>query len=233
MGFTTRILSLLIVVLGAGAAAAPAARAQIIPSPYRFIETKQEAGAFAGFLRVDPGAFEFGPDDGPLLGVRYGIRVNGPITFEGLASYAPTTRAVINPNRTPGNRKAGEADVQLALLETAVQFNLVGERAWHGLGPYALAGGGIAFDLAGRQEIDNTIDADDRFEFGTTFVGHLGGGLRWIPGEHWVLRGDARFTLWRLHTPQGYLRRDRDLGKVEENEWTSGLALTLGIAFRF
>lgn len=212
---------------------ASAAAAQVIPSPYRFIETRQELGGFAGYFRVDAGAFEFGPDGGPQVGVRYGIRVNGPIAFEGLASFVAGQRAVIDPNRAEGGRQVGEADAQIGLLEAALQFNIVGERTWRGLGPYALAGGGVAFDLAGRQEIDNVIEADDRFEFGTTFLGHLGGGLRWIPGEHWVLRGDARFTLWQLGTPEGYLRSDRDLGKVEESEWVSGLALTVGVAYRF
>lgn len=219
--------------LALGLWAAAPLRAQVIPSPYRFIETRQEAGTFVGYLSTDAGRFGFGPRSAPVAGMRYGIRVNGPIAFEGLASYAPTTRAVVDPNRPEGSRKVGEADVQLALLEASIQFNVVGERTWRGLAPFALAGGGVAFDLAGRQEIDNIIDADDRFDFGSTFAGHLGAGLRWFPGERWVVRGDTRFTLWQLDTPNGYRRGDRDLGKVEESEWVSGLALTVGVAFRF
>lgn len=218
---------------GGWAATAAPLHAQVIPSPYRFIETQQEAGAFVGHLSADPGTFRFGPGDAPLVGVRYGIRVNGPITFEGVASYAPTTRAVIDPNRPAGDRKVGQAHVRLAFLEASIQFNVVGERTWRGLAPFTLAGGGVAFDLAGRQESDNAIDADHRFRFGTTFAGHLGAGLRWFPAERWVVRGDARFTLWQLDAPKGYLRLDRDLGKVEESQWVSGLAVTVGLAFRF
>ncbi|MBI4519389.1 MAG: hypothetical protein HY701_01015 [Gemmatimonadetes bacterium] len=127
----------------------------------------------------------------------------------------------------------GEADVQLGLIQAAVQLTPVGDRTWHGLAPFLLIGGGVGFDLAGDQIIDNRIAADDRFQFGTTFVGDLGAGLRWVPTRSWGLRTDARFTLWQLDTPVGYRRAGRGLGTVEENEWVSGLILTVGVVFNF
>lgn len=231
---SARNRALAVLVLLASAQTTAAARAQTIPSPYRFIETRQELSGFVGLFGADPGVFEFGPQDGRLVGIRYNIRLNGPISLEGTASYVPTTRSVIDPNRAEGNRKVGEADVQLGLVQAAVQLSPVGDRTWHALAPFLLIGGGVGFDMAGDQVIDNKLaNADDRFQFGTTFVGDLGAGLRWLPTRSWGLRSDARFTIWQLDTPAGYRRSGRGLGTVEEKEWVSSLILAVGLAFSF
>ena len=83
---------------------APAA-AQSIPSPYTYLEERQEIGAFAGYMNVSNGRFNYGPRGGTLLGVRYGIELSGPLSFEGVLQYIDGTRWVVDPGRAEGDRR--------------------------------------------------------------------------------------------------------------------------------
>lgn len=208
------------------------AAAQTIPSPYRFIETRQEGNAFAGVLSMGRGRFDFGPGPGPVFGGRYSIDLGGPFGLEALARFSPTTRRVIDPENSE-LREVGEAEALMTVVEGRVRFTLTGRRTWHGLAPHILFGGGLAFDLAGNQAEDERILVDDRFEFGTSFAGVLGAGLRWFPSERVTFRTDGTLNLWQLETPPGYSAPDRDFEAVEENEWVSGLGITLGVSIRF
>lgn len=218
------------------AALARTGEAQQIPSPYRYIETAQEAGAFAGVLSPSTGRFDFGPRPGALLGLRYGIEISGPFSIEGVARTLSTTRRVKDPRREEGDRTIGEADVLLTAVEGRLKFSLPGRRTWHGLGPYLLVGGGLVGNLAGSAEVEEVLRAEDRFDFGLSFLGFLGLGTRWLPTDRLQLRLDGGFNLWQLDTPRGYRDPDRDLGfeaPPPENEWVSGLEATLGIAYRW
>lgn len=209
------------------------ARAQRIPSPYEFIEHSQEGGAFVGVLEPGSGRFDTGPRGGPLVGVRYSVHVNGPVNFDAWASYLSGERWVIDPSRPAGDRKVGRADADLVLLEGSLKFSLMGQRTWNRLGPYLLAGGGIAVDAAGDQEADLEIDPENRFDFGSSFIGHLGAGVRWLPIQRFAVRADGRFTLWQLDTPEGYFDQALDLNSPQESEWVSGISVTVGAAILF
>lgn len=217
-------------------AAAPAAQplaAQSIPSPYRFIEERQEVGVFAGLFHGDAGEYGFGPGPGPAAGIRYGIELTGPLGLEGLTTFVPTTRDVINPGRPEGDRKVEEAEVALVLFEARLRFALTGRRTWHGFQPYAFIGAGLGFDAQGAQSEDLVLAEDDRFDFGTRFQASGGGGIRFMLGRRWVLRADAALLLYELDTPSGFFDEDRDLGVVPESEWVNSTTVTLGLAFRF
>lgn len=206
--------------------------AQTIPSPYRFIEARQEAGVFVGIQDMGIGRFGFGPEPGPQLGVRYGVDVSGPFGLEGLVRFSPTTRRVIDPE-TADLRDVGEADALMTIAEARIRFSFPGRRTWHGLSPHILFGAGVAFDLAGSQEADDRILIDDRFDFGTSFTGMFGAGVRWIPGGSFTIRADGGLDLWQLETPRGFSAPNRPFVGVEENEWVSGLSFSLGAAIRF
>lgn len=223
---------LLLASLCASAWAAPV-DAQRVPSPYRFFETSQEVTVFGGWLSPGRGPFDLGPGPGPVLGARYGIEVSGPISLEGVVSYVPTTRNVVDPGRAEGDRIIGEADAELLVIDARVKLSLTGRRMWNRLNPYLLAGGGVSIDLSGGEPLDERLLVDDRFEMGTGFVGLAGGGLRWFPTDRVVLRGDALLNLWRLDTPDGWRDPTRELPIVGETEWVSGPLLTLGIGYRF
>lgn len=227
----------ILLLAAAWAGASPrSGEAQQIPSPYRYIETSQEAGAFVGAVDPGTGRFEVGPGAGTLLGLRYAIEVAGPFSLEGVGRVVSTTRDVRDPTQPEGERKVGEADVLLTSLEGRAKFSLTGRRTWHGLSPYVQAGGGVVWDMAGSSAVDERVLPDDRFEFGTSFLGYLGLGARWLPTEHIQVRADGGLDLWQIDTPEGYRNPDRDLGfesAPPESEWVSGLEATVGIAIRW
>ena len=209
------------------------AGAQQVPSPYRFIETSQEAGAFGGWLAPGRGPFDLGPGPAAVTGVRYGLEVSGPISVEGTVGYMPTTRYVSDPGRVEGDRVIGEAETNLLLADVRLKMSLTGRRTWHGLNPFLVAGGGMSVDLSGEQPLDERLLVDDRFEMGTGVLGVAGGGLRWFVTDHVVVRGDALLSLWKIDVPEGWRDPARELGAVPESEWVSGPRLTFGIGYRF
>lgn len=209
------------------------AAAQDIPSPFRYVETRQEVGIFVGSSSISQGRFGFGPDGGTLLGARWGIDLSGPLGLEAVAGAISGSRDVVNPARVEGDRVVGEADALIGTVDARLRFTLTGDRTWHGMAPFLLAGGGIAFDLSGSDPDDEELEAQDRFDFGTSFFGTLGGGVRVFLNERIALRGDGVFSLWKLETPPGFSDPERGFESVEESQWVNGLHLTLSTVIRF
>lgn len=208
-------------------------RGQEIPSPYRFLDTRQEAGPFLGTLSPGTGRFGYGPSPAMAFGARYGIRLSGPFGLEGVATYMPTTRDLIDPGRDEGDRKIGEVDSHILAVDARLRFSVIGDRTWHGLNPFAFIGGGLAFDLAGEDEAEEALLQDDRFDFGNSFLGTLGTGLRWFPGDRFLVRADVSLLLWQLKSPRGFRDPEREFSGVEEKEWVSGPSFAVGLAYRF
>ena len=94
-------------------------------------------------------------------------------------------------------------------------------------------GGGIALDLASDDAADELLEAEDRFEFGTSFFGTAGIGARWWISDRLTLRGDALFQLWQLDTPPGFATPERGFAGVEEAEWVNGLRLSVAALIRW
>lgn len=215
-------------------ALAPAPMAgQTIPSPFRYVETKQEVGLLFGRIKADGGRFGFGPKGGMRLGGFWSVDLSGPLGFEAVGSVIRGKRDVINPARLEGDRMIGQADVLLGTLDGRLRFTFTGERSWHNLSPYILAGGGIVFDLSSTQAIDEQLDQDSRFDFGSSFLGSMGGGTRYYLTDRLVLRGDALFSLWKIDTPPGFSDPTLGILNVEKSEWASALSLTLSAAIRY
>ncbi len=213
--------------------AATPARGQQIPSPYRFVETKQEAGLFAGWTSLGTGRFDFGPESAMVAGGRYSIQISGPLAFEAVADVLSGTRSVIDPGRAEEDRVVGEADVLLGSAEGRFVLSVTGGRTWNGLQPYLSLGGGMIFDLGTEQPADEILLAEDRFDFGSSFLGSAGLGTRLFLSERFTLRGDGTFSLYQIDTPPGFSDPDRDFEAVEESEWVRGLMLTLTLGYRF
>lgn len=211
------------------------AAAQDIPSPYRYIETTHEAGALFGIMSPGTGRFDLGPDQGTVLGARYAIELSGPFSLEGVIRSLSSTRQVRDPLRPEAEQNRGEAEVLLTSVDARIKFSLNGRRTWNGIGPYVLLGGGLGTDLAANPPEDEELLPEDRFDFGTSFLGILGLGARWFPREDVVVRLDGEMDLWQLDTPEGYLDLDRNLfeNPPPESEWVSALGLTLGVAYRW
>lgn len=234
---TARILLLTILCSWLPASFSPAvALGQSIPSPYRFIENRHEAGFFGGYASPGTGRFGFGPSPGASLGLRYGIRLGGPFSLDAVAGYLPATRDVVDPSREEGSQVVEEdVDAGIATLDVRLRFSLTGDRTWNGLSPFVFMGAGGAFDVVGESEVEaELLELEaDRFRFRPTFLGLLGSGVGWYPSERMMLRADVSLLIWRLNTPPGFRSPDRGLEGVAEKEWVSGPSFTLGAAFRF
>lgn len=216
----------------AGLLATPA-QGQSIPSPYRFVNTRQEAGVFVGTTSAAKGRFGFGPAGGVNLGGRWGVDLSGPLGFEVAAGVISGTRDIINPAKVIGDMRIGEADQMVAMADARLRLTLTGDRTWHGLAPFFVAGGGLAFGFGGDSPLDAQLDSDDRFHFGTTFVGTLGSGVRLALTDRLALRGDALFSLWKIKTPPGFSESARGFSDVEESEWSSGRHLAVSLLYRY
>lgn len=209
-------------------------RAQRIPSPYRYIEKGQEVGAVAGYLAADEGRFGFGPKGAMFYGASYAVAVGGPVSLEGMLTFMPSERDVVNPRRVEGDRVLDDpAEVSLVNISARLRFALTGRRTWNRLQPFVAVGAGVMFDAEGSQAEDQRLEADEQFDFGTSFAGSLGGGFRLLLTDGLALRADAGLTLYQLDVPDGW--RDPALGLADspESEWVSAGTLTLGATLLF
>lgn len=222
-----------VLLVGAVLAAPREVDAQRIPSAYKFIETKQEVGVFAGYLNASTGRFEYGPSGGLWVGGRYGVQLGGPMSLEGVAGFISGTRDIVDPSRAEGDRKIGEGDVLLTTVEARLRFNATGDRAWHHLAPFLALGAGVTFDLANAPAANADLEDRDVYSFGTSFLGTLGLGTRVIVSNHLALRADGTFSLWRLKTPPGFSDTDRAFDSVDETEWVRGLGVSLSLMYRW
>lgn len=209
------------------------AQAQVVlDSPYRFIETTQAAGPFAGYLATSRGPIGLGPSSAAIFGGRYGIRVSGPFVVEAELAYVPSTRMVLDtiPPDT-AIVTIGETDMPLALARAALRFNVTGARTWHSLQPFVLFGAGVAIDLGGESSLDEDLPEDVRFDFGTSFAADFGAGIEWFISRRASLRVDARNLLWRLETPPAFLLGARG-DTLADTEWTQNFFVSVGLSLQ-
>lgn len=209
------------------------AQSQSIPSPFRYMETSQEVGIFAGAAFMNQGRFGFGPKGGTEFGARWGIDLSGPLGFEMVAAGISGTRTVINPAKVVGDNNIGDADSFIGTVDARLRFTFTGDRTWHQLAPFFIAGGGLAFDMSPDAALDQEILPEDRFSFGTGFIGTLGAGARLVVSDRWALRGDAVFSLWKIDTPPGFAQPGRGFEGVAKSEWAGGMHYTVTAMLRF
>lgn len=210
-----------------------AARAQEITSPYQFLETRQSATAFSGYLFTGQGTLGLGPESALFFGARYNLIVSGPFALEAEIGRFSTTRMVLDTVPGDTTREViGEADFGAFTALGALRFNLTGARTYHRLLPYLLFGLGAAIETTGESPAEEDLPSDLRFDFGTSFSGVLGGGIEWLSDAGFGIRLDARNILWKLQTPRGFLVREE--GRLlPGDEWSQNFSLTAGLVFHF
>ncbi|HEX2091331.1 MAG TPA: hypothetical protein VHG28_02975, partial [Longimicrobiaceae bacterium] len=219
---------------------ASALRAQTIPSPIRYIETRQWAGAFAGYLFSNPSVginetdIELGPRSAPLVGLQYGFRFAGPLAGEARVGFGPTERKVYAPGTATGSdpavpQEVGTADVALLMGEAGLVFSLTGQRTWHGIAPFLVGTGGLVADLNRGSDADEEVTAAARYDFGPAFAVGFGIGTDWFPTERLSVRLEGRDRLWKIEVPPGL----RPSSVRSASEWTHNFSISLGAALHF
>jgi hypothetical protein len=223
------------VALVVGSTVAPGAvSAQRIPSPFAFVEEKQEIGTFMGYMSAKKGRFGYAPAGGFMLGGRYGLDLSGPLGLELVGGVVQGTRDIVNPSRPEDDRVIGQADVLLTTLDARLRLSATGARTWHGLNPFLAFGGGVVFDTKSASTAEQVIlDADELFDFGTKFFAIIGPGVRWHITRRLALRTDFGLTLWKIDTPSGFGDPVLGFPAVAESEWVSGLSVTGSLLFRW
>jgi opacity protein-like surface antigen len=231
---TRPTLSLICALAACAVASAPVA-AQRIDSPYRFLDHRQDAGLYAGYVQASAGLAGLGPTPGPLVGGRWAIRVSGPFSAGAEVSYMPTKRVVrdtVFVEADSAFRAIGETDMRLVAIMGNLTFSLTGPRTWHRLRPLLSAGAGAAFDIRSRLPEEAEFEANMRYSYGTSFAGQLGAGVEWFPTDRLSLRGDVSNLLWRVGMPEAFALTEagRTLGR---SRWEGNLALTAGVSIHF
>ena len=219
--------------VGAWLALPGAASAQTIPSPFEYLERRQEVGIFGGSVSAGTGRFGYAPSGGPMFGARYGVELSGPVGLEGIVSVVDSERDVIDPSRAEGSRLIGQADELLMTIEARLRFSFAGRRMWKRLSPFLTFGGGAVFSAGGDDTLDQTLLPEDVFSFGSSFYGSLGLGTRWFLTDRIALRGGGSFSLWKVDTPPGFSDPTREFEEVEDGEWLRGTTFSLALLWRW
>lgn len=236
----------LLVVLALGLVRPCGLQAQRVPSPYRFIEPKQDLGLSFSYIWADPGRAGIGPKAGPAIGVRYTRRVSRPLSLTPQAVLFRTERDVRDPSLEEGQEDDGNGSLLLGtenldilLVTGRVNLNLTGTRTWHSLAPYLLGGIGIALELSGATGCPSTapdcqIKERERFDFGTAFVLQLGFGTVWIPRQRLSLRIEGLNNVWRIETPPGYYDPAITRSPIPpSSDWTNNWEIGLTLSYWF
>lgn len=206
--------------------------AQVIRSPYGFVEDRQALVFFAGYIVTNRGQADLGPGSGPLQGLRYTIRpAAGPVELETQVGWFPAERKVQGLTALDMRTQVATASLSLLLLDAGLRFNLTGPRTYRGMKPYLIAGGGGLIQLTSERPPEEVaLPGDLRYRFGTRFTGHLGGGVEWLAFQPWALRLDLRNMLWKIEAPDGFLVADPVL---PTGEWVQNFLINLGLGLRF
>lgn len=220
--------------------------AQQVPSPYRFIEPKQDLGFTFSYIWANAGVAEIGPKPGPAIGVRYTRRLSRPLSISPQVVFFRTERDVRDPSLEEGQEDDGNGSLligteglDIILVTARGNLNLTGPRTWHNLAPYLFGGIGMALEMSGATSCPSTapdcqISARERFDFGTSFLLQFGLGTVWIPRQRLSLRLEGLDNVWRVKSPPGYY----DPGVTRfpippASDWTANWEVSLTLSYWF
>jgi hypothetical protein len=221
---------------------AGAAAGQTVPSSFQYIEKNRSLTVYGGYLFTDPSmalpdsqSAELGPQSAPLFGLRYALRVGGPLSVEANVGFSPAERklytAALNPDTsnvvvTP---TGGTTSEPLVMGELGLRFHLTGDRTYRNLAPFVLASGGAIAGLGEAGEEEEDIPEHRRFDLGPSLAVGAGTGLDYFPSQRLSLRAELTYRLWRLRVPTGLLSS----GSGQVKEWSANTGVSLGATYHF
>ncbi|HUR92426.1 MAG TPA: hypothetical protein VMY38_07110 [Gemmatimonadaceae bacterium] len=199
-------------------------------SPFRDLEYRHELTLFGGTFSAGKDPAGVAPQGGPMLGLRYELRVGGPAYLMVRAAYVSSERRALDPSEPAATRDLGVHSSPLQIIDAGVSVNLTGNKRWKRLVPTINGGIGV---VAGGKDV-----AEDPYRFGTPFAITLGAGLRYVPGGRFAMRLGADSYLYRLQYPTAYYATASDgtavLGpRQSTNFWKNNVALTIGASYLF
>jgi hypothetical protein len=202
-------------------------------SPYFDLLYRQEITPFAGYFLASEDPAKVAPRSGPMVGVRYEVRIGGPAQLAARVARVFSERQIIDPTKPVAQRSLGVKDWPLYTGDVNLAINLTGQKSFFRLVPVLNAGIGIASDFKGGGDVGG-------YKFGTAFAFSFGGGVRWVPGGRFQMRADFADYLYQLQYPQSYTIGNSSAGvppvlKASQGRgsWQHNLALTIGASYLF
>lgn len=199
-------------------------------SPFLDLTWKQSLGVFGGGLDAGHDAAGVGPQPGSLSGVRYDLRIGGPVSLVARAAAGPTWRRVVDPSKPPATRHVGDVNSTLMTLDLGLAANLTGQKSFHRIIPVVSAGVGMVSDFNPEPDLGG-------YRFGTRFAFNWGFGLRYHTKGRWEPRVDFTDYVWKLQFPNAYGTRPGDgspaiVQKGRTTDWTGNYLWSLGLSYQ-
>jgi hypothetical protein len=200
-------------------------------SPYIDLERNQELTLTVGSFHAQRDPAAAAPQGGLIVGAHYEWRAGGPAYLIGDLSRISSSRDIINPFGVGAARSLGTTNRPLYTGSVGLGIGLTGAKSWHHLAPELAGGVGLISDLRSAADTGG-------FKFGTRFALNWGGGLRWVPGNRWQVRGDITNRLYTISYPEAFYTSPSGGAPVIQQSqsksfWTNNPAFTLGISRLF
>jgi hypothetical protein len=201
-------------------------------SPYRDLPFRQEITLYGGSYQGAIGKAGVGPTGGPVIGVRYAIRLGGPVEATAHVARASTSRMVKDPLKVGAERQVGEQSFGLYMADVGLALNLTGQKSFHRFVPVVGAGLGVVSG-SGSPDVGG-------FKVGTPFALNFRAAIRFIPEGNFSARLELADNMFQLSYPASYFRSP-PIGEgapilsatAGDNQWTHHRMLTLGISYMF
>jgi hypothetical protein len=211
---------------------ADGARAQTIPSPFRYVEPAQSIHVHGGYLSTASGDFGLTPHSAPIFGVQYEGRFTGPLSGVVVVDVMPSKRTVQARTSTSDPSApltpVDESDDVVLSAEAGLRLSITGARTWHRLQPYIAATAGIVRDFSSRTEAERQLAETQLVSFGPGFAVGVAAGIDLFATDRFSIRLQGKDHLWRRSVPEGLSSTGRST-----NEWTNNLGATVGAAIHF
>ena len=221
----------LILLLLAASAAPAAAQVGSLPnrSPYRDVAYSQEFSVIGGYFGGNEGSAGIGPRSAPLFGVRYAIKLGGPVDLTADVMRAQSTRLVLDPDLAGAQRRVGTISAPLYLGDVGLAINLTGQKTWHHLMPVVSVGFGVASDAGAKADVG-------KYSLGTPFALTFGGGLRYIGAGPWSVRLDLTDHFFQIHYPNSYFIATTGGAAIfpsnaASSQWLHNAVVTVGLSY--